>query len=146
MKRIYTLCLLALCFMSVSFAQTKVVSKPQQLDKAGFLKKVMDYESNSTEWKYLGDKPAIIDFYATWCGPCRQLAPVLDELAKEYASQIYIYKVDTDKEKELAAAFGIRSIPSLLFIPMKGKPQMGQGALPKSMLKEAIDSFLLGKE
>jgi len=146
MKRIYTLFLLALCFVSVSFAQTEVVSKPQQLDKAGFLKKVMDYESNSKEWKYLGDKPAIIDFYATWCGPCRQIAPVLEELAKEYAGRIYIYKIDTDKERELAAAFGIRSIPSLLFIPMEGQPQMGQGALPKSMLKEAIDTLLLGKE
>lgn len=146
MKRIYTLFLLALCLVSVSFAQTEVVSKPQQLDKAGFLKKVMDYESNSKEWKYLGDKPAIIDFYATWCGPCRQIAPVLEELAKEYAGRIYIYKIDTDKERELAAAFGIRSIPSLLFIPMEGQPQMGQGALPKSMLKEAIDTLLLGKE
>ena len=146
MKRFYVLCLLALCLAGVSFAQNGVVSKPLSLDKAGFLKKVMDYETNPTEWKYLGDKPAIIDFYATWCGPCRQIAPVLEELAKEYAGRIYIYKIDTDKERELAAAFGIRSIPSLLFIPMKGQPQMGQGALPKSTLKEAIDTFLLGKE
>lgn len=115
------------------------------MTKADFLKKVANYETNPDEWKYLGDKPAIIDFYATWCGPCRQIAPVLEELAAEYGGQIYIYKIDTDKERELAAAFGIRSIPSLLFIPLEGKPQMAQGALPKESFKEAIDNFLLKK-
>lgn len=116
------------------------------LTKDDFLKKVMDYETNPTEWKYLGDKPAIIDFYADWCGPCKMIAPILEELAEEYADDIYIYKVDTEKEQELSVAFGIRSIPSLLFIPMDEAPQMAQGALPKHALKEAIESVLLKKE
>ena len=85
------------------------------------------------------------DFYASWCGPCKALAPVLEELAAEYGDQIYIYKINTEEEQELAAAFGIRSIPTLLFIPMNGKPQMAQGALPKASLKEAIDKVMLGK-
>jgi len=117
--------------------------KTIKLNKADFLTKVVNYEKNPNEWKYLGDKPAIIDFYADWCGPCRMVAPILEELAAEYDGKIYIYKVDTEKEQELAGAFGIRSIPSILFIPMNGKPQMAQGALPKSDLKKAIDDFLL---
>lgn len=116
------------------------------LTKDDFLKKVMDYETNPKEWKYLGDKPAIIDFYADWCGPCKMVAPILEELAEEYADDIYIYKVDTEKEQELSVAFGIRSIPSLLFVPMDEAPQMAQGALPKHALKEAIESVLLKKE
>ena len=116
-----------------------------ELTKANFLKKVADYETNPTEWKYLGDKPAIVDFYAPWCGPCKMVAPILEELAAEYDGQIVIYKVNTMNEQELAADFGIRSIPSLLFIPMNGKPQMAQGLMPKNELKSAIDSVLLGK-
>lgn len=115
-----------------------------QLTKAEFLQKVADYEKSPDEWKYLGDKPAIIDFYASWCGPCRSIAPVLEELAGEYRDQIYIYKVDTEREPELAAAFGIRSIPSLLFVPMQGAPQMAHGAMPKQAFVEAIDNVLLG--
>ena len=86
-----------------------------------------------------------VDFYADWCGPCKMVAPILDELAKEYDGQIVIYKVDTEKEQELAGAFGIRSIPSILFIPMEGKPEMAQGAMPKASFKKAIDEFLLKK-
>jgi thioredoxin len=93
----------------------------------------------------LGDKPAIVDFYASWCGPCKTIAPILEELAAEYGDQIYIYKVDTEEEQELAAAFGIRSIPTLLFIPMDGEPQMAQGAMPKASFKEAIEKVLLKK-
>lgn len=99
----------------------------------------------ASELKYLGEKPAIVDFYASWCGPCKALAPVLEELAAEYGDSIYIYKINTEEEQELAAAFGIRSIPTLLFIPKDGKPQMAQGALPKASLKEAIDKVLLNK-
>jgi len=114
-----------------------------KLNKVDFLTKVMDYEKNPNEWKYLGDKPAIIDFYADWCGPCRVVAPILEELAKEYADKIYIYKIDTEKEQELAALFQIQSIPSILFIPMNGQPQMAMGALPKGDLKKAIEDVLL---
>ena len=119
--------------------------KTIELTKADFLKKIVDYKKNPEEWKYLGDKPALIDFYASWCGPCKALAPVLEELAAEYGDRIYIYKINTEEEQELAAAFGIRSIPTLLFIPMEGKPQMAQGALPKASLKEAIDKVMLVK-
>lgn len=100
------------------------------LTKTEFLEKVVNYETNPTEWKYLGDKPCLIDFYADWCGPCKAVAPVLEELAKEYDGQIYIYKINTDQEQELAGAFGIRSIPSLLFVPMEGQPRMSMGAMP----------------
>jgi len=115
------------------------------LTKEEFLKKVVNYEANPTEWKYLGDKPAIIDFYASWCGPCKMIAPILEELAAEYEGQIYIYKIDTEAEQELAAAFNIRSIPSILFVPMVGQPQMAQGAMPKAGFKETIEKVLLGK-
>ena len=117
--------------------------KVTHLTKAEFLAKVMNYEKNPQEWIYLGDKPCLIDFYASWCGPCKRLAPVLDELAQEYAGEIYIYKIDTEKERELAAVFGVRSIPTLLFCPMGENPQIAQGALPKEQLKEAIDKVLL---
>lgn len=115
------------------------------LTKAEFLAKVANYETNPTEWKYLGDKPCIIDFYASWCGPCKAVAPILEDLAKEYEGQIYIYKINTDEEQELAAAFNIRSIPSILFCPMNGAPQMAQGALPKDAFVKAINEVLLKK-
>ena len=124
----------------------EIKMKTIKLNKADFLTKVVNYETTPNEWKYLGDKPAIIDFYADWCGPCRFVAPILEELAEEYADKIYIYKIDTDKEQELAGLFGIRSIPSILFIPMNGQPQMAQGALPKAEIKKAIDEFLLGTD
>ena len=116
-----------------------------ELTKADFLKKVADFETNPDEWKYLGDKPAIVDFYASWCGPCKMVAPILEELAAEYGDRIIIYKVNTEKEQELAGAFGIRSIPSLLFIPMEGQPQMAVGAMSKADFKKAIDEVLLKK-
>lgn len=119
--------------------------KPIELTKAEFLAKVANYESDPSEWKYLGDKPAIVDFYATWCGPCRTITPILEELAEEYKEQIYIYKVDTDKEQELAAAFGVQSIPTLLFIPMEGAPQLARGTMPKHEFKNAIENVLLKK-
>lgn len=117
--------------------------KAMNLTKADFLNKVANYEANPNEWKFLGERPAIIDFYATWCGPCKMLAPVLDELAAEYEGQIDIYKVNVEEEEELSVLFGIRSVPSILFIPMEGQPQMAQGAMPKPALKEAIHSVLL---
>jgi len=116
------------------------------LTKAEFLKKIINYEENPSEWKYLGDKPAIVDFYASWCGPCKIVAPILEELAAEYKDDIYIYKVDTDKEEELSAAFGISSIPTMLFIPMGANPQVIQGALPREELKKIIENTLLNKK
>lgn len=120
--------------------------KTINLTKADFLTKVFDYEANAAEWKYLGDKPALIDFYADWCGPCKSIAPVLEELAEEYSEEVYIYKINTETEQELAAVFGIRSIPSLLFIPMGETPQMASGALPKADLKKVVDDVLLKKQ
>ena len=119
--------------------------KTIELTKSDFLKKIVNYEKNPEEWIYLGDKPAIIDFYASWCGPCKMVAPILEELAAEYEGEIYVYKVNTEQEQELAALFNIRSIPSFLFIPMNDKPQMAMGAMPKSSFKEAIDGVLLKK-
>lgn len=124
--------------------QSKATDKATiELTKSEFLKKVVDYEGNPKEWKYLGDKPAIVDFYASWCGPCKMLSPVLEELAKEHKDDIIIYKVNTENEPELAAAFGIRSIPTLLFIPVKGNPQMIMGAQPKTELNAMIEKYLL---
>lgn len=117
--------------------------KATNLTKAEFINKVADFENNPNEWKFLGERPAIIDFYATWCGPCKMLAPVLDEIAEEYAGKVDVYKVNVDAEEELSALFGIRSVPTLLFVPMSGAPQMAQGALPKPTLKEAIQNVLL---
>ena len=114
----------------------------EHLTKEAFLSKVFNYEKNS-EWKFEGELPAIIDFYADWCGPCKMVAPVLENLSKEYAGKINIYKVDTEKEQELASVFGIRSIPSILFVPKDGKRQMAMGALPKESFVEAINSLLL---
>ncbi|SEF52198.1 MULTISPECIES: thioredoxin [Parabacteroides] len=117
--------------------------KVTELTKAEFLNKVADYEASPNEWKYKGDKPCIVDFYATWCGPCKMIAPILEELAEEYKGKIDIYKVDTEKEEELAAAFGIRSIPTLLFCPMNEQPQMAKGAMGKTDFKKAINEVLL---
>jgi thioredoxin len=114
----------------------------EHLTKQTFQDKVFNYEVNK-EWKFEGDLPCIIDFYADWCGPCKMVAPILEELAKEYDGKINIYKVDTEVEQELAGAFGIRSIPSLLFVPKDEQPQMAQGALPKESFKQVIEDVLL---
>jgi thioredoxin 1 len=112
------------------------------LTKENFLKKVFNFEKNK-EWKFDGNIPCIIDFYADWCGPCKSLAPILEVLGKEYEGKVNIYKVDTEAEQELSEAFGIRSIPSMLFVPMEGQPQMAQGALPKQELERIISEVLL---
>lgn len=112
------------------------------LTKGGFLRRVADLETNPNEFKFLGDKPALIDFYASWCGPCQMLAPTLEELSEEYAGKVDIYKVDVDDERDLADIFGIRSVPTLIFVPMTGSPKRTMGALPKSQLKELLDAML----
>lgn len=114
----------------------------EALTKETFLTKVFDYEKNQ-DWKFNGELPAIIDFWAPWCGPCRMVGPVLEDLSEEYKGKINIYKVNTDEEQELGAVFGIRSIPSILFVPMIGQPKMAVGALPKESLKQAIEKELL---
>lgn len=119
--------------------------KAVKINKQQFIELVYNYEANPDEWVFEGDLPVIVDFYADWCAPCRIVAPILDELAKEYEGKIRIYKIDTDKEKDLARAFNIRSIPTMLFIPSEGRPQMSQGALPKETLKQVIDSFMLAE-
>jgi len=120
-------------------------SAPIHLTKAEFLSKVTNFETNPTGWKYLGDKPCIIDFYATWCGPCKTVAPILDEIAKEYDGKIYVYKIDVDAQPEIAAAYGIQSIPTILFCPMTGNPQITQGAIPKDYFTRAVNDILLVK-
>ena len=117
--------------------------KPEHLTAQTFKQKVMDYEKNPQQWIFEGDKPAIVDFYADWCRPCRMIAPILEELAVEYEGKIDIYKVDTEAQRELATIFGIQSLPTVLFIPMQGKPSMQKGALPKESFKQIIDDFLL---
>jgi thioredoxin len=114
----------------------------EHLTKETFLNKVFNYELNQ-EWKFEGTQPCIIDFYADWCQPCKMLTPILEELSKEYEGKITIYKVDTEAEPELASVFGIRSIPSMLFCPVEGDPQMAVGLLPKNTLIKAIDDVLL---
>lgn len=113
------------------------------LTKKDFLTKVANYEVDFETWNFLGSKPALIDFYASWCGPCKGLAPVLEELSEEFKEDIDIYKIDIDEEPELASIFNIRSVPTLIFAPMEGQPQLAQGALPKPVLKEAIQKVLL---
>lgn len=113
----------------------------EHLTKEKFLTKVFNYEKN-TDWKFEGEKPCIIDFYADWCGPCKMVAPVLEELAKDYEGKIDVYKVNTEEELELAGVFGIRSIPSFLFVPSDGQPQMALGALPRETFIKAFKDVL----
>jgi thioredoxin 1 len=113
----------------------------EHLTKETFLSKVFNYEA-SKDWKFEGNKPCIIDFYADWCGPCKIVGPILEDLAVEYEGKLDIYKIDTEKETELASVFGIRSIPSLLFVPKEGQPQMAMGALPKETFVKAFKDVL----
>jgi len=112
------------------------------LTKSEFQSKVFDFEKSS-EWNYQGDVPCVIDFYATWCGPCKRVAPIMEDLAGQYNGKIRVYKIDTDKEPELAKAFNITSIPAVLFVPMKGQPQMNVGAMQKADYEKIINEFLL---
>jgi thioredoxin 1 len=113
----------------------------EHLTKESFLSKVFNYENNK-EWKFEGEKPCLIDFYADWCGPCKIVAPVLEELAVEYGDKLNIFKIDTEQEQELSAVFGIRNIPSFLFVPLEGQPQMAMGALPREIFVQALKEVL----
>lgn len=151
MKRILASLVVLFALFSTSCAQSKKEEKKEdvsviQMDKQMFLDKVFDYTTGATEWKYQGNKPAVIDFYATWCGPCRMVAPILKDLAKEYGDSIVVYKVDTDKEKELSMAMGIQSLPTIVFIPQTGQPQIIVGAADKATFKRAINEVLLNKK
>jgi thioredoxin 1 len=124
-----------------SASTTNIISK---LTNATFKKLVFNYDLNK-EWKFEGAKPVIIDFYADWCPPCRQLSPLVEEIAKEYDGKIVVYRVDTDKEKLLAQSLGITNLPTLLYIPAKGQPQVTLGYIPKETIVEKINEFLLTK-
>jgi thioredoxin len=117
--------------------------KPEYLTYDTFIEKVWNFEANPQEWVYEGDVPCVIDFYADWCKPCRMVAPIMDDLAKEYNGKVKIYKIDVDKEKRLASVFQVRSIPSVLFSPMEGRPMMQAGALPKDQYIKIIEDNLL---
>ena len=115
--------------------------KAIHLSKEGFLKRVHNYEANGMDWKFEGNKPAIIDFYASWCGPCKAMSPIIDELAGEYEGKVDIYKVNVEDEQELASLFNVRSIPTLVFIPTEGLPQVSVGGRSKDSLVSVIDSL-----
>ena len=119
--------------------------KPEALTKETFKQKVWNYENNPKEFKYLGDKPCLIDFHADWCGWCRKIAPSLEELCKTYDGQVYFYKIDTEKQKELQTLFQVRSLPTILYIPMKGQPVLIPGAASKEQFDQYIQQYLLGK-
>ena len=139
MKKIIFLLIVLVAILPLFSEETLL--KPEHLTLETFKEKVFDFEANK-EWKFKGEIPAIIDFYADWCGPCKRVAPIMEELAKEYDGKVKIYKIDTDKEKQLAGMFGIRSIPSILFIPKEGQPQMATGALPKENFVQIIEEVL----
>ena len=136
MKKINILIIITLFFSASALAQ-----KPVYLTDHTFKTKVFDYE-NAKTWKFEGNIPVIVDFYADWCRPCKQIAPILEELAKEYKGKIIIYKVNTDQNPQVSAAFGIKSIPSLLFIPKTGRPSMSTGGMSKLSFEKAIKDVL----
>ncbi len=143
--------LLAAMLLSVNYASAEsdnegtddISGEVVTLNKEDFLKKVYNYEKNKDSLIYEGSLPCIIDFYADWCGPCKKVEPILKELAKEYSGKIVIYKINTDKERELVMAFGIKAMPTYLFIPAKGNPQSAMGAMPRESFVKVIDEFLL---
>ncbi len=146
MKNLFILFLSTFTIAFQVGAQDNSAVKPEQLTTETFKQKIYNYVDNPEEWVYEGKLPCIVDFYADWCKPCKLIAPIMEELANEYKGKITIYKVNTDQQRELSSLFGIRSIPSVLFVPANGKPQMSTGALPKESFKQVIDEFLLGEK
>ncbi len=137
MMRRFVISLLFLMLITMTFGEIKHLTKQEFLDK------VWNYEANAEVWDFRGERPCVIDFYASWCGPCKTMTPILEELAAQYKGQIDIYKVNTEVERELAAAWGIRSIPTFLFCPKTEKPQMASGAMSKATMTEMINEILL---
>ena len=139
--------LIALVFIATGFVanaqETKTESKVKQLTYNEFLKKVWDFEKNPNEFTYKGKQPAVIDFYADWCGPCRRVAPIMERLAEEYDGKLLVYKINTDQERGLASAFQVRSIPMVLFIPTEGQPMMQVGAMAEAEYKKIVEEQLL---
>ncbi len=123
------------------FEIINTIDMTEHLTKETFKSKIFDYENNK-EWKFEGDKPCVVDFYADWCGPCKMVSPVLEELSEDFSGKLDVYKVNTEEEQELAAVFGIRSIPSILFVPLNGQPQMAMGALPRDTFIKAFKDVL----
>lgn len=150
MKRVTTLSLFLSLFALLSYGQQSNNKEAKnnetsviQMDNQMFIDKVFDYKNDKDGWKYNGNKPAIIDFYATWCGPCKMVSPIMKSLAEDYNGEIYVYKIDTDQQKELARAMGIQSLPTILFIPMEGQPQAIIGATSKKVFNNAVKEVLL---
>lgn len=152
-KRIFSLTTLLKLFLITSISAGNPVNSVKEGDNKvtviyltndTFKQLIFNYDKNK-DWKYEGTKPAIIDFYAAWCPPCRQLSPLIEEIAKEYSGKIVVYKIDTDKEKLLSQHLGISGLPTLLFIPVKGKPQASIGFIPKETIVKTINNVLLIK-
>jgi len=139
--------LIALVILATAFTanaqSNKEESKVMHLNYSGFLKKVWNFESNPTTFIYKGKVPAVIDFYADWCGPCRRVAPIMEKLAKEYDGRLVVYKINVDQEKELASAFQAKSIPMVLFIPLEGQPMKQVGAMPEESYRKIVEEHLL---
>ncbi len=151
MRKVFAIALVIISGISMAFAANDIQNDQKNegeviaMNKAMFIKDVFDYTTNSEVWKYEGKKPAIIDFYADWCGPCRQTAPIMKELAKQYSGEIVVYKVNVDNERELASLFNATSIPLFVFIPMEGEPQIFRGAADKATYEKVIQDVLLKK-
>lgn len=143
-KALFTLALCIL-FGAASFAQeeAKAESKVKQLTYSEFIKTIWDFEKNNDTFIYKGELPAVIDFYADWCGPCRRVGPIMEKMAKEYDGKLLVYKVNVDNEKQLASVFGVRSIPMVLFIPVKGQPMAQTGAMTEQQYRQVIEKELL---
>ena len=143
-KALFTLALCIL-FGAASFAQeeTKVETKVKQLTYSEFIKTIWDFEKNNDTFIYKGELPAVIDFYADWCGPCRRVGPIMEKMAKEYDGKLLVYKVNVDNERQLASVFGVRSIPMVLFIPVKGQPMAQTGAMTEQQYRQVIEKELL---
>lgn len=146
MKHFKSILMLAFVAIATLGAHNASAQRVIELNKQQFLEKVWDYEKHPEGWKYNGTRPCVIDFNATWCGPCRKMEPILENMAIKYHDQIIVYKVDVDKEQELAALFGVKSIPAFLFVPLEGEPQGTMGAYPSEEFEKLIRSVLLDKE